>query len=126
MPRTIPFICRWSDSGVGAAWVHVAGELDLATVPQFEAALHAAQIKAWTVVLDLRALAFVDCLGAHAIADAAARARQDGRRLMVVRGGRQVNKVLTLTGAAAGLEIFDLEPPAGGLERPQETVWAVA
>ncbi len=126
MPRTIPFICRWSDSGVGAAWVHVAGELDLATVPQFEAALHAAQIKAWTVVVDLRALTFIDCLGAHAIADAAARARQDGRRLMVVRGGRQVNKVLTLTGAAAGLEIFDLEMPAGGLERAPETVWAVA
>ena len=126
MPQTIPFICRWSDSGVGAAWMHVAGELDLATVPQFEAALHAAQINAWTVVVDLRALTFIDCLGAHAIADAAARARQEGRRLMVVRGGRQVNKVLTLTGAAAGLEIFDLEPPAGGLERAQETVWAVA
>ena len=126
MPQTIPFICRWSDSGVGAAWMHVAGELDLATVPQFEAALHAAQIKAWTVVVDLRALTFIDCLGAHAIADAAARARQEGRRLMVVRGGRQVNKVLTLTGAAAGLEIFDLEPPAGGLKRAPETVWAVA
>ena len=33
MPQAIPFTCRWSDSGVGPAWVHVAGDLDLATSP---------------------------------------------------------------------------------------------
>jgi hypothetical protein len=30
-----PFVCSWQIGGWGAAWVQVAGELDLATSPQF-------------------------------------------------------------------------------------------
>jgi hypothetical protein len=53
VPYTIPFSCRWSDSGVGAAWVRVAGDLDLGAAPQLEATLQAAQLHASKVVLDL-------------------------------------------------------------------------
>lgn len=113
MSYITPFSCRWSDSGAGAAWVRVAGELDLATSPQLAAALQEAQFGASTVVLDLRALTFIDSAGARAIAAAAARARRDGGRLMVVSGAREVDRLLTLTGTAGELETFDLPPATG-------------
>lgn len=122
MPQTIPFTCRWSDSGVGSAWVHVAGDLDLATSSQFDATLREAQLRATTVVLDLRALSLLGSSGRHAIADAAARARQDDRRLMVVRGAPHVDSSLTQIDGAGELEIFDLERGARGLA----PVWAEA
>jgi hypothetical protein len=33
------FVCSWRDAGLDAAWVHVAGELDVATTPQLERTL---------------------------------------------------------------------------------------
>jgi anti-sigma B factor antagonist len=126
MSYITPFSCRSSDSGVGAAWVHVAGELDLATSPQLAAALREAQFGASTVVLDLRALSFIDSAGARVIAAAAARARPDGRRLMVVRGPPEVERLLTLTGTAGELETFDLPPATGSATYARETVWAEA
>ena len=126
MPYTVPFSCRWSDSGVGAAWVHVAGDLDFGAAPQLEATLQVAQLNASKVVLDLRALSFIDSGGARVIANAAARARPDGRRLMVVRGSREVERLLTLTGTAGALETFDLPPATGSATYARETVWAEA
>jgi anti-sigma B factor antagonist len=124
--HAIPFSCRWSDSGVGAAWVRVAGELDFAAAPQLEATLQAAQLHASKVVLDLRALSFIDSGGARVIADAAARARPDGRRLMVVRGSREVDRLLTLTGTAGDLETFDLPPAAISATYAPDRAWAEA
>ena len=126
MPYTIPFSCRWSDSGVGAAWVRVAGDLDVAAAPQLEATLQVAQLNAWKVVLDLRALSSIDPAGARVIAAAAARARPDGRRLMVVRGAHEVDRLLTLTGTSGELETFDLPPATGSATYARETTWAEA
>ncbi len=126
MSYTIPFSCRWSDSGVGAAWVRVAGDLDFGAAPQLEATLQAAQLQASKVVLDLRALSFIGPGGVRVIADAAARARPDGRRLMVVRGSREVDRLLTLTGTAGELETFDLPPATGSATYARETAWAEA
>lgn len=109
MSQTSPVTCRWSDSGVGGGWVHVAGDLDLATSSQLEATLLEAQIKADTVALDLRGLTLVDSVGAHVVADAGARARQPGPRLMVVGGAPQVERALALTEPGGGVEWFDLE-----------------
>lgn len=115
MPQTTFFTCRWSDSGVGSAWVHVAGHLEDATSPQFDATLREAQLRATKVVLDLRALELLESSGLRAIADAAARARQDDRRLMVVRGAPHVDTSLTQIDGAGDLEIFDLERGARGV-----------
>jgi hypothetical protein len=41
-----PFDCTWQMGGAGAAWVHVAGELDLATWPQLRQTLRDAQLHA--------------------------------------------------------------------------------
>jgi anti-anti-sigma factor len=84
--RPPAFECSWVNGGFEAAWVSVAGELDIATTPQLERALREAQVQARLVVLDLRELAFIDNFGVHAIVNAGIRARQVGHRLFLLRG----------------------------------------
>ena len=102
------FICSRSDVGLDAARVHVSGELDLATAAQLERSLDEAQVHARLVVLDLRELAFMDSSGLHAILDASVRARQLGRRLVVLRGPPKVDRIFTLTGSSDELEFGDI------------------
>ena len=103
------FVCSRTNGGLDAAWVHVAGDLDVATTPQLERMLRDAQSQARLVVLDLRELAFMDCCGAHAIVNASISARQLGRRLVLLRGPPNVDRVFTLTGSSGAVEIADLE-----------------
>ena len=77
-----PFECSWTDGGLNAAWVHLAGELDVDTTPQLEQTLRDPDSQARLVVLDMRDLAFMDSSGVHAIVNAGARARRLGRRLV--------------------------------------------
>jgi anti-anti-sigma factor len=78
--------------------VSVSGELDIATAPQLDHAL---------VILDLRELQFMDSSGANLIAAASGRARQAGRRLVVVRGPVQVERTFALVGLDRQLELVD-------------------
>lgn len=111
------FVCTADNDAFGAAWVHVAGELDLATTPRLQRVLRRAQTRAGVVVIDLRELAFIDCFGLQVIVDAAIRARLDHCRLLVARGPAIVDKVFTLTGAFQQIEIIDLQPG----DRPADT-----
>jgi anti-anti-sigma factor len=104
------FDCTWEEGGSGAAWIHLVGEVDLATSPQLEQTLREAQRDARLVVLDLRELTFIDCGGVRVILDAANDARKTERELILVRGRASVDRVLTLTGAYRHLEIVDLDP----------------
>jgi anti-sigma B factor antagonist len=104
-----PFVCSVSD-GMDAAWVHLAGELDVATAPELRRKLREAEARARLVVLDLRGLAFMDASGIHAIVEASIRARQADRRLLLLRGPANVDRVFSLTGSADAVEIGDLEP----------------
>ena len=109
-----PFGCTLGDGGRGAAWIRVTGELDLTTAPRLAQILGQAARRARTVVVDLRGLTRVDSSGVGAIADASRSARRDGRRLVLVRGLSQVERLLALTGALHVVEIVDLnagEPP---------------
>jgi anti-anti-sigma factor len=103
------FVCSWTDGGLDAAWVQLAGELDMATVPQLERTLREPQLQAKLVVLDLRELEFMDCSGAHAIVNHARSARQAGRRLVLLRGQASVDRMLTLSGCSGDLEIGDMD-----------------
>lgn len=108
------FGCTLGDGGRGAAWVRVAGELDRATAPQLAQMLGQATRHARIVVVDLRGLTRVDSSGVSAIVDASRSARRDHRRLVLVRGPSQVERLLALTGALDAVEIVDLaagEPP---------------
>ena len=104
------FVCSWTDGGRDAAWVHVGGELDLATAPQLTQPLRLPELQARLVVLDLRELTFIDSSGLHAIIDADRRIRRAGRRLVVLRGPANVDRLFTLTGSSDRLEIGDLDP----------------
>lgn len=104
------FGCTLRDGGLDAAWVRVTGELDLSTAAVLEQALRRADLRAPRVVLDLRALTFIDSSGVLVIAHASDRARRSGRRLVLVRGPTEVDCVLELTGASNVLEIVNLDP----------------
>jgi anti-anti-sigma factor len=100
--------------------VHVGGELDIATAPQLERTLDESQSQARLVVLDLRELTFLDISGMHAIINAGIRARQGGRRLVLVRVPSMVKRMVTLTGSSDHVEIGDIggaPPPVHALQR---------
>jgi anti-anti-sigma factor len=103
-----PFSCTWS-SGANAAWVHVAGELDLASSPRLERTLKEAQKNTRLVVLDPRGLTFIDCAGIHTILESAARARSEGGWLMLMVASPLVERLLTLTGGHDLVTIFDVD-----------------
>ena len=102
------FHCSWANGGPDAAWVHLAGELDIATTPQLARALHA--LRARLVVLDLRKLAFMDSCGVHAIVDASVRARDVGRRILLLAGPPAVDRVFTLTESSDDVVYGDIHP----------------
>jgi len=102
------FECSWTDRAGDVAWVHLAGELDIATAPQLERTLRKSQARARTVVLDLRELVFMDVSGAHAIVNASLRAREAHRRLVVLRGPSHVNRVFALMGSCGYVEFGEV------------------
>jgi anti-anti-sigma factor len=104
------FDCSWTDGGLNAAWVHLEGELDIDTTPQLEQTLRDPESQARLVVLDMRELEFMDSSGVHAIVNESARARQLGRRLVLLRGPPDVDRVFSLTGNSADVESGELEP----------------
>lgn len=105
-----PFECSWMPGGLNAAWVHLTGELDVETTPQLEQTLRDPGSQARLVVVDMRELAFMDSCGVHAIVNASTRARQRGRRLVVLRGPPDVDRLFSLTGKADDVEGGDVEP----------------
>src|SRR5450755_3787944 len=122
--RAPALVCSWTNGGSDAAWVHVAGELCVATVPRLVRTLSQRQLQTRLVVLDLREIEHIDDAGFHAIVNASIRARQVGRRLVLVRGPKQVDRAFPatctaglrrLTGTSEAVEIGDStpsEPPA--------------
>jgi len=84
------------------------GELDLYSAPALDDAVVTLEGEKWPVLfLDLRELEFIDSAGLRLVMRTHARARQDGRRLVLVRGGENIQRVLQLTGLEDELEIVD-------------------
>ncbi len=102
-------VCSWTDGGLDAAWVRVAGELNVETLTELDRTLRERQLQARLVVLDLRELKFMDSSGAHALFSHAVRARKAGRRLVLLRGPAIVDRMLTLAGCSGDLEIGDID-----------------
>jgi anti-sigma B factor antagonist len=91
------------------------GDLDLYSAPQLDDALVAAEGEKWPlIVLDMRDLEFIDSMALRLVMRTQARAEQDGRRMVVVRGPAFLDRVLTLSGLTQHLSIVDEPPvPAG-------------
>ena len=91
------------------AVISVSGELDLASSPALEEELErVAQSDAQLVVVDLRGLEFMDSTGLSVLVRAHQRAEENGRRLGLVNGSQQVQRLLTLTGVADRLTLTDV------------------
>lgn len=89
--------------------ISVSGELDLASSPALAEELdRVAQSNVKLVVVDLRNLEFMDSTGLSVLVKAHQRAEENGRRLGLVNGSQQVQRLLSLTGVADRLTIADV------------------
>ncbi|MEE1787092.1 STAS domain-containing protein [Streptomyces sp. SP17BM10] len=82
-----------------AAVVTAGGDIDLDTAPGLHRDLVAALRSHQEVVLDLSGVEFMDCSGLGAILRAQQEADRRGARLVLRTAGRQVRRLLDLTGA---------------------------
>jgi anti-sigma B factor antagonist len=82
----------------GAYVVHVYGELDLATVADFDAALDKAlSSSAPRIVVDLAELSSIDSTGLRSLVLFNERCEDAGRELVIRPGSRRVRKVFEVT-----------------------------
>jgi anti-anti-sigma factor len=99
-----------------AVHVRLSGELDISTAPKVEDELARVEPnRPDLIVLDLRNLAFMDSTGLRLLIAADTRARQQGRRLTIVKGPEPVQRVFRITRLEERLEIVD-EVPSGSAE----------
>jgi anti-anti-sigma factor len=113
-----PFRCTLRTGGSRAAWVDVSGELDMLTSPQLANTFKEAELHARLVVLDMRAVSFMDCSGLRVLLAASTEFEWGGARLMVVASSA-VDRILTLTGACERIGTCDLssvDPRTGSFE----------
>ena len=86
----------------------LSGEIDLSTVGELQDRLEPAlQSDPRLLVLDLRQVTFLDSSGLRLILRLHKRQEEQGGRLVLVRGGRRVARVLEITGADSELELVD-------------------
>jgi anti-sigma B factor antagonist len=91
-----------------AVTVTASGELDLVSSPTLEEALErVGDTDVDLVLLDLRGLEFMDSTGLHVLIKAHQRLQERGRQFAVIKGGVQVERLLSLTGVAELLKIVD-------------------
>jgi len=93
----------------GVSVVVPAGEIDLATVDAVRIELGAARRDAPVVVLDLRAVTFMDSAGLRLLVETQRAADEDGFSLLVTRGSANVERVVELV-ALAGRLTFIADP----------------
>ena len=92
----------------GTVRLVLAGELDISSAPHLEDELTRAEESAPPViVLDLRSLEFMDSTGLRTVVTADGRAREQGRRLAIVRGPEAVHRIFSVTRLDERLDIID-------------------
>jgi anti-sigma B factor antagonist len=96
-------------AGTRAA-IAVSGELDIAGVPELEAALLAQEAAGRDIDLDMTDLTYIDSAGMTVLFQTAQRARRAGWELTVVGVGKRVAEMLELTGLDAVLGLDDAAP----------------
>jgi anti-anti-sigma factor len=95
--------------------IAVIGELDLASSPTLEESLERVfQSGSRLVILDLRELDFMDSTGLSVLIRAHQTAEDGDRRLCLVKGPPQVQRLLSLTGVGERLGVVDAPEDALG------------
>jgi anti-anti-sigma factor len=90
--------------------VHVAlrGELDLSSTAKLQDELDRVEADApQTIVIDLSKVVFLDSTGLRCVVTADERAREAGRRVVIVRGPDPVQRVFSITRLEERLEMVD-------------------
>jgi anti-sigma B factor antagonist len=88
--------------------IAVSGELDLASSPALQEELdRVSGSDAEMLIIDLRELDFMDSTGLSVLVRAHQRAEEQGRRLAMVKGPQQVQRLLSLTGVADRMTVVD-------------------
>ncbi|HVF07176.1 MAG TPA: STAS domain-containing protein [Actinomycetota bacterium] len=83
----------------GVALVVVGGELDMATSPVLVDRLtHLERTDVESILVDLRAVTFLDCSAIHAFLTAHDHARQNGHRFILVGATALAQRIIDLTG----------------------------
>lgn len=90
-----------------ATVIAVSGELDLASSPALQEELDRVSSDSELLIIDLRELDFMDSTGLSVLVRAHQRAEEQGRRLAMVKGPQQVQRLLSLTGVADRLTLVD-------------------
>jgi anti-anti-sigma factor len=100
----------------GLALVGLEGELDLPATAELEPELErlAAEPGVTAVALDLRGLEFLDSSGLRLVVLTDRRLREAGRRLVLVRGPRSVQRVFEITRMTERLRFVDTPEQADG------------
>jgi anti-anti-sigma factor len=98
----------------GVVYATLRGELDISTAASLEDELRRVEASAPPLmVLDLKQLDFMDSTGLRLLISADTRAREGGRRLVIVKGNEMVQRVMRLTRLDERLDIVDdAEAPA--------------
>ena len=97
-----------TQAGDGFVTLALRGELDISSAPQVEDAL--SELEAGdppVLVIDLRSLDFMDSTGLRTVVSADARARDQGRRLAIVRGPEPVDRIFSITRLDERLQMID-------------------
>ncbi len=87
----------WIEDSPARVEIRVAGDLDLATVPQLRQAVDAHARSGQTMVIDLREIEFIDSMGLATLVRARHRAIARGAKLELVAAPEAVHRVFTLT-----------------------------
>jgi anti-anti-sigma factor len=96
------------ETGEGRFRLVLRGELDLSTVGKVQEEIQqAADRGPRLLVLDLSQLTFLDSTGLRCLVKADERAREEGWRLVVVKGPEAVHRVFSITRLDERLEIVD-------------------
>jgi anti-anti-sigma factor len=97
---------RKVESG-GSVRLILAGELDLSARGHFHEEIADAQAHWGRVLLDLRALTFIDCACLATVFAAAGRALDEGAVLILLGPRDQVHRLLGLVGSPPGAAVLD-------------------
>ena len=96
-----------SEERDGLVHVSLRGELDLSTVGKVDDELQRWEGSSQDLLLDLSRLTFLDSTGLRCVVRADERAKEDGRRLVVVKGPEAVQRVFEITRLEERLDLVD-------------------
>lgn len=99
----VPFSVESRKVDTGETQVIVTGELDLATAPELERKLARSRGR---IVVDLRAVDFMDSTGIRVLLSHKARLEQNGGHLRLLIGSDPIRKLFDMCGVT---ELFDID-----------------